>query len=66
MHRYFGPDTDLEKIETAYKAFSKIRIAASLGMKSSRSPIVTKLMTLYTKAFIVPKAERYVKLFSAM
>lgn len=66
MHRYFSPDTDLKKIETAYKAFSKIRIAASPGMKSSRSPIVTKLMTLYTKAFIVPKAERYVKLFSAM
>lgn len=50
--------------DESFKAFSNLRIAASLGMKSSRSPIITKLMALYTKKLIIPKADEYIKAFS--
>ncbi len=66
MKRYFNTDDEdvLKKYELQFKAFSRVRIAASLGMNSSRSPVVTKLMALYTKKFLTPKAEEYIQLFS--
>lgn len=68
MRRYFGTEEKekLKAIEKTYRAFSNIRIAGSLGMKSSRPEIITKLMKVYTKAFVVPKTEKYVRLFSSL
>lgn len=68
IKRYFKTDDNkvLEKYNSQYKAFSKIRIAASLGMDSSRPAIITKLMTLYTKYLVLPKTERYIEIFSSL
>lgn len=66
MRTYFQTDNEesLASHNAQFRAFSNLRIAASLGMKSSRSPIVTKLMSLYTRKFIVPKTKKYIELFS--
>ena len=56
----------LKRYEAALSAFSKIRIAATLGMKSDRPPVVTRLMALYTRYLVLPKADRYIELFSSL
>ena len=68
MPRYFGTD-DAEVLKTydsRFQAFSKIRLAASLGMNSDRSPIITRLMALYTRKLVIPKAEKFIQIFSAL
>ena len=68
MKRYFAgkDEKQLEEYARQYRAFSNIRIAASLGMKSSRSAFLTRLMAIYTRKLIIPKTEEYIKIFSSL
>ncbi len=68
MHRYFNTNDEelINKLSSQYRAFSNIRIAGNIGMNSSRSKIITKLMALYTRKIVIPKADEYVKIFSSL
>ena len=61
-------DTDdkdvLEEYTKQFKAFSYIRIASSIGMKSSRPEFITKLMGIFTKIFVIPKTDKFIETFS--
>lgn len=54
----------LSKYMEQYKAFSNLRITTSIGMNSSHSELLNKVMVLYTRIFVLPKADKYIKLFS--
>ena len=66
LHRYFDTNDEqmLKDLDEKYSAFANTRISLSLGMDSSNPIFVKKLMGLYTRIFIVPKADEYIKLFS--
>ena len=66
MHRYFDTDDGelIKKYNEKYKAFSNIRIATSMGMNTSHAMILRKIMALYTRKIVIPKADKYIKLFS--
>lgn len=66
MHRYFDTNDEelIKKYNEKYKAFSNIRIATSLGMSTSHPMILRKIMALYTRIIVIPKADKYIKLFS--
>lgn len=66
MHRYFKTDDEsiLEKFDKQYKAFARLRISTSLGMNTSHGRLLRKIMAIYTKIFVLPNADKYIKLFS--
>lgn len=66
IRTYYNTDDEetIEKYNSQFKAFSNIRIVSSIGMKSSRKEFVTKLMAIYSKIFVIPKAQKYIDIFS--
>ena len=68
MRTYFNTDDKnvLSKYEKQYRAFSNLRITTSIGMNTSHSALLTKIMVLYTKIFVLPKLDKYIELFSSI
>lgn len=68
VKRYYHTDDQqfIDKQNELFKAFSYMRIACSTGMKSSRPEFITKIMGLFTKYLVIPKADKYIDLFSSL
>ena len=68
MHRYFNTNDEelFKKLDKQYKAYANMRIATNMGMQTSHPIILRKIMAIYTKIFILPKADEYIRLFSSV
>lgn len=66
--RYYNTDDEqfLEKQNQLFKAFSSIRIACQIGMPSSRPKIITKLVGLFGKYIVIPRADKYIEILSTL
>lgn len=68
LRRYYHTEDpeEISKYNKLCEGFSDLRMATSLGMKSSRSKLLETLLKYYTKWFIIPKTDYYIELFKSL
>ncbi len=68
VKRYYKIDDadSIEKVNKLCSMFGDIRMAASLGMKSSHSKFIDIIVSIYVKLSVLPKEKKYIEVFKDM